>query len=577
MPGFYVSNNCIGINLIDMFPERCVSEIMHNSKFMAVRNTLNKFMADKAFYSNEKYFVIVEGFLLNKLKLLDEYNVATVEDLVIQMYKHKGETFFNLFRGSFSGVLYEYSSDTWLIYTNHTGDSPVFYSFFDGEFFAASQVTYILDALSKTSHSIHLDEDGAYQILTFGFMERDNTFAKEIRRLRGGTYLCVKGGKVEVKQYHTFHKHSDRFFDKSEDEIISLLDEAFRHTVDLEYKKDDEYGYKHLVDMSGGLDSRMGAWVAHVLKPRHMQLLTYCKANYLDEKIAKQIAQYWNDEILVKPLDDLSFIYDIDEVIAANGGLSFYLGITGGRRMLDGLDLRYYGLEHTGMIGDIVIGSFYRQPNDAIQRKPSGKYSEKLSDCLNNVNDYENSFDDHEIYLLYTRAIQGAAITSLIRRNYTEMASPFMNVDFLQFCMDIPYRIRLNHKLYKKWIITRYKDAAQFKWEKINGLISEPEIISKLRHILHRGPNYFLRKIGKQNILAAGMNPIDFWLAHNDKARHFWDQYYEDNFKYIEKIGSERLCQDVKTLYSIGNANEKSMALTVLGAVKLYFFRDQIS
>ena len=342
MPGFFVSNLNNDIKLRDLYPDRCVEEQIGGQVFTARRNTLNKFMMDKAFSWNGNYLVVTEGYLLNKMDLFRLYNVQDVNELVIRLYKQEGETFFNRFRGSFSGAFYDKNADKWLIYTNHMGESPVFYALFDGEFYAGSQVTYLIDALRKVGHSLNLDEDGAYQLLTFGFMERDNTLAKEIHRLRGGTYLRIEGGKAEVREYHMFHKHPERFEGKSEDEIIDELDSAFRKAVELEYEKDEEYGYHHLADMSGGLDSRMSAWVAHEMKPRHLQLLTYCKANYLDELIAKQISQYWKDEILVKPLDDMSFIYDIDEIVAMTGGVSIYMGITGGKCMLESLNMNLY-------------------------------------------------------------------------------------------------------------------------------------------------------------------------------------------------------------------------------------------
>ena len=571
MPGFYVSNMKCDIVLQDLYPDRCVGERIENQAFTACRNTLNKFMLDKTLSWDGNFLVVAEGYLLNKTDLFNLYNAKNVCELAIKMYKQEGETFFNRFRGSFSGAFYDKLVDKWLIYTNHTGESPVFYALFDGEFYAGSQVVYLLDAIRKAEHTLHFDEDGAYQILTFGFMERDNTFAQEIRRLRGGTYLRVESGNAEVCEYHMFNKHPERLKGKSENEIIDELDAAFRKAVELEYKKDEEYGYRHLADMSGGLDSRMSAWVAHEIKPRHIQLLTYCKANYLDELIAKQIAQYWKDEILVKPLDDLSFLYDIDEIVRMNAGLSFYIGITGGKRMLEHFEMKNYGLEHTGMIGDVVIGSFYKDEKETVAVKETGRYSEKLAYRLKGSNSFKNIYEDHEIYLIYTRAIQGAAITSLIRNNYIEMVSPFMDVDFLQFCLDIPVKLRINHHLYRKWILTKYPDAAKYKWEKTNARISEPRIICKIKHIINRGPNYLFKKIGKQNIFATGMNPIDYWLKRNESAKSFWDEYFSKNFPHFKDIVAEQLAADVQELYLTGNANEKAMALTVLSAVKLYF------
>ena len=48
-------------------------------------------------------------------------------------------------------------------------------------------------------------------------------------------------------------------------------------------------------------------------------------------------------------------------------------------------------------------------------------------------------------------------------------------------CYDIPVEMRMNHNLYKKWIIKKYPKAADFKWEKIDDKITSPEILIQLR------------------------------------------------------------------------------------------------
>lgn len=89
--------------------------------------------------------------------------------------------------------------------------------------------------------------------------------------------------------------------------MVEEIDEGFNKAVELSYNKDEEYGLKHLCELSGGLDSRMVMWVAHEQKTRHFHLLEYGESNYLAEVIAKKIADNWKDEILIKPLNDLQF------------------------------------------------------------------------------------------------------------------------------------------------------------------------------------------------------------------------------------------------------------------------------
>ena len=151
-------------------------------------------------------------------------------------------------------------------------------------------------------------------------MAADDTYAKEIKRLHGGDYLLRENGVLSVKQYHRFHSDTERFKGYSEEELIDAIDENFRNAVQLEWAKDDEYEYEHLADLSGGLDSRMNLWVAHEMKPIHANVLTYSQAGYLDQTISEQIAYYWKDELIFKPLDDATFLYDIDIATELLGG-----------------------------------------------------------------------------------------------------------------------------------------------------------------------------------------------------------------------------------------------------------------
>lgn len=573
MPGFFVSNIPSAGEPVNRYPHRCLRESLEVPGMTVERNTLRSFSEDKAFARLGNAVVVSEGVLLNKRELQERYEAATVAELLWKMYTRLGETFPVELRGPFAGALYDGEKDLWLIYTNHIGDNPVYYAAEGGRFFAGSQVNYVLDACRRGGVALTPDGQAAYQMLTFGHMEDERTYARQIRRLRGGTCLLWRRGTAEVREYHTFHRHPERFAGQSREQILQALDETFRRAVEREYSKDEEYGRLHLADMSGGLDSRMGAWVAHELKPRHIQYMTYCKAGYLDEKIARQLAFHWGDEILAKSLDDVSFLYDVEENVFLLGGLSVYSGITGGKRMLESLNMDRYGLEHTGQVGDAVLGSFYHRPEDGARNLPSKKNSEKLSFRLRPEEGgcYHDRFDDHEIYLLYTRGFQGAANTHQIRKNFTEVVSPFLDPDLIQLCLDLPVELRIGHKLYKEWILSRYPGAAAFPWEKEKSRITDPAWLKLIKKVLMRGPDKLFYLLGRGDKARQDMNPLDFWLRHNEPVRKYLDDYEKAGYAFLPPGCPEELEKDMHGLYISGTAKEQMMVLTVLASMKLYF------
>jgi asparagine synthase (glutamine-hydrolysing) len=570
MPGFRISNVPSDSKLIDKYPDRCICGTLSGGTVQ--RQTLNKFLLDKAFDENDELIVIVEGYILNKVELYKKYDVSSMNELVGHMLQIYGETFFSEFRGCFSGAIYIKKENKWIIYTNQIGDSPVFYLLIDNKFAAASQVSYLLQFCKEQGLDLTFDESCAYQMLTYGYIATNETYANEIKRLHGGDYLIFQNGELQVKTYHRFEKHTERFKGKSEKQIINEIDRAFRNAVALEWGKDDEYGYKHLADLSGGLDSRMNLWVAHEMQTRHATVLTYCKKGYLDETIAESIADYWGDVFLFRPLDDAAFMYDVEDNTQLLNGLSLYSGITGGKRFLASLDLSNYGIEHTGMVGDVALGSFFHNPDDGERKWPTGMYSEKLKGKLPKyVQDLSHDYYDYEIFLMYARGFHGACNSHLLRRNYTEVGSPFLNVEFMQLCYDVPVTLRIGHNIYKKWIIQKYPEAAKFKWEKTGGRITERPSITALRKLVKKGPRKLLRLIGMDSKISEGMNPIDYWISRDKNLSTFLDNCMTTLLEQERHYYSDELIEDLQKLYREGNASEKAMTLTVLAATKMYF------
>lgn len=573
MPGFFISDRKLALTLREIKQKEYVRKTARLSGWEGAVccSFLPKFRQDKAFAQLDGLFVILDGYLLNKKDLFATHKVETVEALMAKLYREAGDAFFSVFRGCFSGAVYDEEKKKWIVFTNQIGDAAVFYIAENGFFAAGTQLQYLLDVSRQEKLPLSFNESCAYQLLTYGFVATDETFAKEIKRLQGGDYLVWQDGKLSIKSYHRFEKHPERIAGMTEEQIIDALDREFKNAVRLEWEKDEEYGYRHLADLSGGLDSRMGIWVAHEEKSRKVTALTYCKKGYLDETIAKKIADYWHDEFVFMPLDDASFLYDIDDNTAMLGGLSLYSGITGGKRLLESLDLSAYGIEHTGMVGDVVIGSYFHSAEDGERKQPSGMYSRRLTDRLtDDVKHVDEKYFDHELFLIYVRGFHGMCNTHYLRRNYTEVSSPFLNVEFMQLCFDIPVARRIGHNLYKKWIIKKYPEAAKFAWETTGGKITESPTRTKLRKLVKKGPQKLLRMAGKADKINAGMNPVDYWLATNDSLRAYLDRYADEALAKYGDLYSEQLREDMKMLYKTGNAMEKSMVLTVLSATKLY-------
>ena len=77
--------------------------------------------------------------------------------------------------------------------------------------------------------------------------------------------------------------------------------------------------------------------------------------------------------------------------------------------------------------------------------------------------------------------------------------------------------------------------------------------------------------LGLSNKINSGMTPLGFWIENDKKLKDYLDCYAEEELNNPKAAMSSQLISDMKELYSTGTAVEKTMVLTVLGSVKLYF------
>lgn len=570
MPGFFITNRDRDCQIDNYYNDCCKREKICDCGFAVQRNTLKKLLEDKVFQQNENYIVITEGVILNKTALMKQYGKANFFETVISMYETCGEDFFKDFRGSFSGAIYLKTEQKWIIFTNHVGDKQVFYSMSGKDFAVGSEVNYLVEWMQKSGIRYNRDETGIYFQLTYGFMGDSNTLIQEVKKLQAGTYLVIKDGKYEIKTYHRFRYNKYDLSALREDEIIEGIDQRFRKAVRLEFEKDKEYGYRHFGELSGGLDSRMTLWVANDLGYRDITAATYCKSGYADEEIAEQIACHCGFQWIFKSLDDAGMMLDVDKVTKMSFGLDYYLGMAHSNSLYELLNFENIGLCHTGQLGDVIVGgtyAFYPHPEKDFDIHKAN--SEMLLSRAERA--HLKQYDWLELYCLYVRGFWGTLNSHAMRQNYFETASPFLDVDFIEYCLSIPLNMRFQHNIYKKWIVENYPDAAQFKWESIHAKITDSKLKVSAIHVVRRGPAKLAEMLGIKSdlTLPVSMNPYDFWYHHKPEVKQFMDSYFADN---IEACGvGKQLSEDMKMMYTHGNAGEKAQVLSVLSALKLYF------
>jgi len=541
-----------------------------NQKLFSLEyDTSAKFQNDKVNFEDNNFYLLLDGIVLNKKQLLEKSIQGNWAEYLIESYQKNGNQFFKHLKGSYYGFLFEKKENKWIVFTDHISSKPMYYAQFNNHIVFSSNYTGLVNHLKKKGEKVTLNEQGAYLLLSYGYVFEDITITNEINRLMVGYCALVQNDKLTFDKFYTL---TNTPIEISEEEAIEQIDKGFREAVQLAFEKDKEYGYKHIASLSGGLDSRMTVWVAHALGYTDQLNLTFSQSNYLDETIPKQIAADLKHEWLFKALDNGNFLKNIDETTQITGGNVLYYGLAHGLSLYNYLNFENLGIMHSGQLGDVVISTFYSSLNKDKQFNfGDGAYSKKLLSAIKSLS-FKEDYPNEEIFKMYIRGFYGANQGLYGIMNYTETYSPFYDIDFMESSLSIPLKLRFNHYIYKKWIMTKYPGAANYIWEKDKVRVNYPYWVSiRGRRIpLNQLPQIMASQLGFSSYgsnTKNNMNPLEYWYNTNSELKKFMDGYFNEHIELLN--GYPQLRKDCETLFTEGKGNERVQVLSLLGFITL--------
>ena len=566
MPGFLISNLPKKTSLRNYATYCHLAELEYDS-YWAKWNTLNKYMQDKLFCQNERYILILEGVILNKQELCNKYK-GTWEEAVIKMYEQSGVTFMKELRGSFSGAVYDKRKELWLLYVDPISTKPLYYYMDEnGDFACGTQINYVTDIMKANGIRREADEHGLSCVLVYGNFMDECTGVKKVKRLFPGDYLVIRGGDLEKRTYYQISSQKRKGL--SEDEYIEALDAAFRNAVKRMIEKDQEYGYKTIIDISGGVDSRMIAYTAKALGWKNAISITYSQSGGREIKIAQEVANHLGYDFYFKSLDNGSCIYPVDDNVFMNNGSAIYTGITGGKDFLQLLNPADYGIELTGLLGDVYDGSMVVRDGEEEPYLEYGQYrfGSVLSYDDQTYSEVLGRFENLELFWYYIRGMICGMSSFPLRQNFVEPLTPFGDVEFMEVYMSTPWELRVKEKLLCRWMVMKYPEAASIPYaatgitpaEEFTFLGRSKKLIKFVNQEIHR----------QLHIMHRGylMNPFEYWCKQRPEILEFMQKYYMENKARADgRIGSK-----LELLMKDGTpVQDKALALTVLSYYKQF-------
>lgn len=531
-----------------------------------------KFSKDRLFFKYEDKIFLLSGVILNNHELGEKFKISSWKETFIFLYQQKGIDFLNEFRGTFNGLIYNIKTKELVLFTDQIKSKDIFY-IIDNEKISFS--TRLDELALKNKIENELDIDAAYLLLTFGGTLEERTLFKKIRKLNYGTCLKINSKEIKKINYYTLKIQENNNLTLTS--AIENIDTLFKNAIKREYEKEREYNYNHLIGLSAGRDSRMNIFVSRKIGYLENRLLyTFSENDSLDEKIPKKISNDLKEEWIFKSLNNGNFIKELEDVVKISGGEREVGGMLHGRSLLKYLGLKRFGINHNGMIGDAVLSTFGK--NKKIKKIENIKYmySRKLCNKVQEkkIIDFER-YETEEIFNYINRAYHVTNASSVIFADEIEFVSPFLDIDFLEFCLSIPYEIRKGNKLYDTWILRKYPEAAKYSHNgrRIGGY--EINILDKsisFDKIRRKGIKFLLKKIifrSKSEKNKDGMNPFDKWYDKNNGIKIFIENYFKKNIFLLEEYSE--LKKDAEYLFDTGNAVEKLQVLNLLATLKIFF------
>ncbi|MDR1652304.1 MAG: hypothetical protein LBS01_01385 [Prevotellaceae bacterium] len=547
---------------------RYVRRRISGNGFVVEQFVNQKFPNDKVFAEDADFVAGIDGAILNLTYLQNKTNSQTAFEMLKKLYFAENEDFVKHLRGSFSGFIFDKKEKRWTIFADATGGKRIFFYKNNDLLFFSSELKEISFLLSKFNLNKNLNRNAAYFLLTCGFMLEDNTLLENVKRLMPGNMLIINNNKLETKEF--FHLKNIQKTSLCKTEIIETMDSLFSEAVRLQFEKDKENDYQHIATLSGGLDSRMTVLTAHKLGYTEQLNFTFSQSDYLDEKIAKRIAIDHHHDFLFHSLDYGNYLKNIDKTVFYNDGLILYSGGAHIFNAVEDINLNRYGIVHTGLIGDAVIGSFLSVPRAIKPAVEMGIHSKVLLPEIQHViTEITQKYETEELYKFYSRAFLGAMNGALFLDIFSETASPFLNLDFLAFCYSIPEHLKYKEQIYIEWIGKRHREFDGYIWEKTGVSPLKSNNYKKycsLGYYNRMSGKFFDRMSGKTK---SGMNPFDRWLIENISLKNYIENYFSRNISVLDK--HEKLQTQCRFAFQTGNSQDKFIVLTLLAAIKLHF------
>lgn len=241
-------------------------------------------------YNEDKTKVIVfNGEIYNYQELKEEllqkghiFTTNTDTEVILHGYEEYKESLFPRLRGMFAFVIYDTKTKEVVGCRDHFGIKPFYYYHKDDEFMFGSEIKGLIPHPNFVKE---VNDKSLKMYLIFQYSVFEETFFKNVYKLKPGHYFKYKDGSLEIKQYFDIiYDKVNKPYDEYKKDIKNVLASSIKYH---QITSDVEVGSY----LSGGVDS---SYVVSVAKPDKTFSVGFDEAGFDETKMAKEFSDLMN-------------------------------------------------------------------------------------------------------------------------------------------------------------------------------------------------------------------------------------------------------------------------------------------
>ena len=282
---------------------------------------------DQPIYNEDKTkLVFMNGEIYNYRELKEDlikkghkFSTNADTEVLVHGYEEYREEILDKLRGMFAFIIYDIKTKELFGARDFYGIKPLYYYITDDEFMYASEIKSFL---AHPNFKKELNREMLEDYLTFQYSVGEDSFFKNVYKLRPGNYFKYKNGKLIINEYYSIKFECDDT--KTEKEWKKDIERLLEDTIKAHKVSDVEVGSF----LSSGVDSSYVATSSNVDKTF---TVGWDNKKYREIDYAKELSKMINVKNISKKIskkeyfDNFSNIqYLMDEPLADPSAIALY-------------------------------------------------------------------------------------------------------------------------------------------------------------------------------------------------------------------------------------------------------------